>query len=149
MVEERAAVNGPATEQAAKLARLREAKAARDQAVEAQKQAREIELLELEERFERELGQKGRAWGIVEVPESPIVLKTPELVTFKRYQAANEGDKTAGVEEQAMYVAPSVVFPDRAVFAQITAARPGVLVRCAGVLNSLALGREEDARGKF
>lgn len=127
-----------------KLARLREQKAVREQADKDARDLRELEILELEERFVRELGARGAMFEVVDSVEGPVVVSLGEAVLFKRFS-----ESKMEMEDAAQFVTPCIVFPSREKFTEIVGRRPVVLTRCATALGTLfGLKREADA-GKF
>lgn len=125
------------------------AKAERERKRIEEKDALELELLELEEKYESELGPVGRKFLILdltELGEGFVVLKQGETVVYKRYsEAKNKTDKE--VEE---YVLPCLVHPTTEKFLEIVNTRyPEVLYRCAHAVNRLFGKKSEDDMGKF
>lgn len=130
------------------LAEAKKRKADRDAVKDVELKKRELDILLLEEKFESELGARGRMFEIVDAPESPVVLKLGNSVVYKRFRAAVEEGK-ASLEAMSQYVFPSVVYPDKSVFTEIADARPQVLYRCADALTTLFGAKEENTRSKF
>ncbi len=139
---------GAANGQLTTLAKLREAKAAREDARAKEAEARELLSLQLEERYEAELGPRGSMFEIVATLEGPIVVRLGEAVLFKKFKAAYAGDKEPTLEDQHSYVYPCVVYPDKAKFLEIIERRPALLGVCANAAATLHLAKEVDARGK-
>lgn len=142
----------------AKLAALRARRAERDAAAEREEKEREILSLELEERFEKELGGRlGEKFVVVQAGHrGPIVLKLGANVLHKQFngtiddnQKKGYGGKT-GITEEACskFVKPCVAYPDVKEFQSIVEELPGVLYRCAGQLAALYDADRAAARGK-
>lgn len=123
-----------------KLATAREAKEKREEARDDAAGARELEALELEERFEKELGPRGSMFEIVETIDGPIVVKLGEAVLFKKFKASLGGDPS--LEEMHQFVWPCVVHPTVDKFNERTSLRPGLLVMCTDALVGLFAGKE-------
>jgi len=124
---------------AARKAREDRAKAEADAAV-----ARELEVLELEDKLVKELGPRGVEFEIVETVEGPIAVKRGEAVLHQRFQ-------TSKVDEAAIdeYVRPCVVSPAKEKYLEIVNRRPGIAVRCASALASLYGVKSERDTGKY
>jgi hypothetical protein len=127
-----------------RLAAARVAKEAKDVAAREAAAARELEVLELETRLEKELGPRGAYFEIVETLEGPIAVKLGEAVLHTRFQASKIQD--ADVHE---YVFPSVVHPTKEKYLEIVGRRPGVALRCANALATLYGAKANADAGKF
>lgn len=127
----------------AKLEDLRAKRAKRESEREAEAQARELQELELEDKYSTDLGPRGKAFEMVVTEHGIVVVKLGDAATYKRYMAS---DKDAA-ESIHQFVAPNVVFPSREEYGRLTVERPFVGVKCAGALLSL-YGVKEDARAK-
>jgi hypothetical protein len=119
-----------------KVAELRKRKAERDAAAAIEKEAAEIEALELEERFEKELaGRKDRDFVIVDVSdlgEGFVVLKLGEDVLWNTFKAS----KMNAVDTDC-FVYPCVVHPTKDAYRLLAKRRAFVPERCAGALATL------------
>jgi hypothetical protein len=94
-----------------KLARAREAKAARDEKRRARGEALELEALELEERFETELGgPRGVKFEIVSNDLGNFLIRRGEFVAHKRFNAKG---KDVTEEDVFQLVLPAIAFPER------------------------------------
>jgi hypothetical protein len=120
---------------AARLAELRNRKAAREQKIEAEKQAAELARLELEEKYEKELGPLGREFAIVDCSDQGdgfVVMKRGEDVLWNAFKASK-----MGVVDTEAFVLPCVVSPSTDDYRKLVKRRPFVADRCAGELATL------------
>jgi hypothetical protein len=138
----------PAVDVDALLAKKLSDKAKRDQAREQEVKARKLEALELEEKYEAELGPIKKCFDIVETIEGPIVLRLGEAVLFKTFKSKFHGDKEPSLEDMHAFVYPCVVHPSADKFLERAGRFPALLVACAGALTALFTGTELDTRGK-
>lgn len=133
------------TEVSAKLAALRAAKEAREEARRQAFEAQEVELLELEARLEEELGPRGRSFEIVDcrdLGEGFVAVKLGASVLHKRF--VNSKQTEADVDG---YVTPCLAHPTVEVYRVIVERRPHVAIRAANALVTLfGFRREEDAK---
>ncbi len=127
-----------------RLAELRAAKEQREAMRAESAITREAEVLELESRFEGDLGERGAAFEIVTSADGPIVLKLPEAVLTTRFL---ESKVTAADVHD--FVMPCVVHPSKDDYRAIIAKRPLVANRCATALLSLAGAKKESDAGKY
>jgi hypothetical protein len=119
----------------AKRARLREAQAKREQALEDKKLDADIERLELVEKYERDLGPEGQAFAIYDashVGEGFFVVKHGEAVLYTTFM---ESKLTPA--DRYDFVAPCIVHPTREKFDAAQARRPGINVELSNRLVSL------------
>jgi hypothetical protein len=129
-----------------RLAELRAKKEAIDAAREIERKAREVEELELEVRFDGELGPRGSQFEIIntgEIGEGCIVVKLGEEVLFKRFQ-----NSKLTAEDAAAFVRPCVVYPSQSKYDEITARRGFIATRCANALATLYGVKLEANAGK-
>lgn len=119
-----------------RLAEKRAAKAKRDAEAEKERDASELERLELEERFEKELnGKRGRAFMIVDASdlgEGCIVLKLGEDVLWNTFSKSK-----MNVVDTDAFVVPCVVYPSVDQYRGITKRRAFIADRCASALATL------------
>lgn len=109
----------------------------------------ELHVLELEERFERELnGVRGKAFYILVTTEGPIVVKRGESVIYKRFEQSQKGDAQTTEKQLLDLVTPCVVFPDKDRFIEIVTHLKGLPLRLANPLLDLYRGKEVDEAGK-
>jgi len=106
-------------------------------------QARQLNALEVEERYSETLGPRGRDWDLVSTIEGVVVLKVGPAVLFKRLR-----DGKASLDDLQAFVAGCLISPDAATFASWVERRAGILVRCSDALVQLYLGAEDAERGK-
>jgi hypothetical protein len=133
---------------ATRLAEKTRAKEARDEQRIQEAKARQLEALELEERFESELGQIKKFFDIVPTIEGPVVLKLGEAVLFKTWKSKFKDNVEPSLEEMHNFVYPCVVHPSKDEFLVRTGRFPALLVACAGALTALYTGGELDTKGK-
>jgi hypothetical protein len=134
---------------AARVRALHDAKATLDEARAKADEQRKVLELELELRFENELGPRGEEFEIVSTTSGPVVVKRGEPVQYKRFQATMRGDKEPTPEDIYAYVSPCVVHPTKSEFDHLLNRRPHIAMRCANALISLQGFKEESDRGKF
>jgi len=127
-----------------KLQELRDAKRRIEQSRAAAAKARELEVLELEVRFEAEIGPRGSQFEIVETIDGPIVVRLGEGVLYTRFTASKVTD--VDVHE---FVDPCVVHPAKEKYREIAMQRPDVPARVAHALATLYGARHKDDAGKF
>jgi hypothetical protein len=136
----------PPVDLAQRLAEKLADKAKRDQGRIQEANARELEALELEERFEQELGPIHKAFDIVRTIEGPIVLKLGEAVLFKTFKSKFKPEPS--LEDMHQFVHPCVAHPAKDKFLDWTGRYAALLVTCANTLTTLYQGGEIDTQGK-
>lgn len=124
---------------------LKARKAEREAKRADEKQAREIEVLRLEEKLEHELGgPRGSAFQILDIAGEPLVAVKPNgAVLYKRLQ-----ESKVTQEDIHMFVVACLVCPDKQVFAGVVERRAGVLGRCLSALVALYRGEAEEEAKK-
>jgi len=140
---------------ALRLEMLRAEKAARDEAREAKRLAYEIEELELEARFEAELGPKGIAWNILDLTnlgEGFVVVRPGETKAHKRFTGAisrvKDGQSIPD-ETFVAYVLPALAHPMEKEFLAIANRRHEVWPRTANAIGDLQGFVQRDNAGKY
>lgn len=138
-----------------RLAAARERKADRDKEAEKADKLRELERLELEERFAKEVGPLGEKFTLVDAgARGTIALVLGLNVLHKQFNASiddnqKKGSKTGVTEENCnKFVRPCVKHPSLEEFKSIVEDHPGVLYTCAGALGALYDANLALARGK-
>ena len=132
-------------------------KAARRAAEELDAKAQRLALLELEEKLEEKLGGRaGEVFTVLDLgPDGPLAFRLGEAVLFKSFNAEIDKNKEKrggdGITPEACqrFLTPLLVYPeDKLSFFAICERRHGVLLRAAGQVMSLYLGKkaEEDAK---
>lgn len=134
-------------ERKTKLAVLRALAEEREAARAEARELAELEGLELECRFEKELGPKGQSFAIVdasELGEGFIVVKLGEEVLWKKYKSSKmePGDTHD-------FVYPCVAHPSRERYVEIVARRPFLAERSASALATLYGVKLRTEEGKF
>lgn len=110
-----------------------------------------LEGLELEAKYERELGPIGQEFQIVDVTdlgEGFVVVRRGEEVLWKRYSKLLASEKETEVDTRD-FVLPCVVSPAKEKYDEIVARRPFVAARCANALGALYGVRRRVEEGKF
>lgn len=134
-------------------ARARKATRLEKEAAEEAQRAKheELEELELEERFNQDLGKRGVDYEIVRTAvDGCIVVKRGPAVLYKTFmQRMGKTDNTPTPEDVHNYVGPCIVHPDKATFNKITGERPQVAVRCANALMDLHGAKGAADQGKY
>jgi hypothetical protein len=131
------------------LAREAAAKRAESRQVAAEK--RELERLELEAKYEAELGPLGVAFTVVGTPVGAIFLKLNDTVLHKALKVAVGKlgkDELLSDDTMLRYVKPSLLYPSLERFSAITQAHDEVLGRCVLAVQSLHDAREDVTTGK-
>jgi hypothetical protein len=130
-----------------RLAAKRADAAKREIARQADRDAAELERLELEERFERELrGRKGQAFMIVDASdlgEGHVVVKLGEDVLFTSFTKSK-----MNVVDVDAFVTPCVVYPSLDQYRQIVKRRAFIGDRCASALGTLYGVKAAEDAGK-
>lgn len=129
---------------AEQLAEARQRKRDREAAAQADRDAAELEKLQLEERFEKELsGKVGKDFAIVDCSDLGkgfVVVKLGLDVHWKTFKSS----KMDEVDVDS-FVSPNVVHPSKDEFRKLVHERPAVGDRCAVELSHLfGLKRKED-----
>lgn len=129
-----------------RMAELRAKKDAIDAAREVARKVRAVEEMELEVRFDGELGSRGTMFELVDsgdLDEGFIVVKLGPEVLWKRFTSS----KTTN-EDVHELVRPCVVHPSPAKYDEIVARRPALGVRAANALATLFGVKSETNAGK-
>lgn len=123
----------------------------RDKARSDSGKKRQRLIMELELRFEDELGGGlGVAFAMVQTPESPIVVKLGQAILFKRFVSSKKDKQTGDLPMETIeqFVQPCIVFPDLPTYEAIVDKHKGVPYLLANKLAALYQGDEEGAGGK-
>jgi hypothetical protein len=132
----------------AKRKRLLAEKEKRDDAeIEAAK-LREIQELELDEKYSRELGPRGVAFDILKTSKGPIAVRLGEAVLYKRFRAKYVGEKEPTLEDIQAFVQPCVLYPERDIFLDLIDKHAMLGSAIANLLADLYVAKEKDTRGK-
>lgn len=124
---------------------LKAAKARREEQAAAAREAREVEILTLEDELSASLGLRGRAFQIIDVAGEPlIVVKPGAAVLFKRFR-----DSKMTLDDIQLFVSSCLHQPDKAVFAAVIERRAAALVRCFDALVALYRGEEDETGKRF
>jgi hypothetical protein len=126
------------------LAAARAKKVERERAKAEAAEARELEVLNLEEELEAKYGPRGQGFEIVDTVAGPIALRLGESILHQRFQSAKLDD--ASVDE---YVRPCIVSPSLDKYTAIIGARPAIAYRCATALATLYGAKDADDTGKY
>lgn len=106
--------------------------------------------LELEDKYEDELGPRGQEFEIVNLAgHGPIVIRRGEMVLYKRFQAAMSNGKDPSPEDVYGFVWPCIAYPEKSAFDAIVDKRPHIAMRLANALLTLMGAKEVSDRGKF
>lgn len=134
---------------AAKRTELLAAKAEREAVAAVAVERHQDAILELEERFSRELGARGNAYEIVNEDNDcgvgPIVVKRAEDLAMKQWEA-KEGDTP---EDRFLLVRPCVVYPEAGEFVRIATDRSKLVLRCCAAILALAGAKRAGRQGKY
>lgn len=128
-----------------RLAAARAAKEAKTKADSEAADVRELEMLDLEAKLEKEHGPRGKFFEILDTVEGPIAVKLGEAVLHTRFQGAKDLNENAIHD----YVFPCVVHPAKEKYLEIIGRRPGIALRCASALATLFGVKANDDAGKY
>lgn len=125
------------------LEELKAAKAARDAQYAAADEALELQELQLDDEFSEKLGRRGVDFEIVSTAKGLFVVKKPDFLTAKRFNAAENKSE----EDVIQFVLPCVAHPERQVFQAVVVEHGGIAYRCAMAMLKMYEARAEE-RGK-
>jgi hypothetical protein len=128
-----------------KIAALRAKKADRETARAAEAKARELEALELEERFESELGPRGVAFELVETEVGNFVVARPDYLVAKSFLDKDERSS----EDTSAFVAPCIRFPAQADYRVVTQSHGGIVHRCCLAALAMYEAKRATVSGKY
>jgi hypothetical protein len=128
------------------LATLREAADALKLRRAAGAQLLELEALQLEAKYEAELGPRGVKVDIVSNAIGSVVVKLGDNVAYKRFLRGDLKDRTE--EDAAALVTPYVVHPARTEYLAMAAAHGGVHWQCAFAMLKMYDARGTETAGK-
>lgn len=131
-----------------RLRAAREAKEAREKTREKAAEALELQLLELEAKYEPELGPMGKAFFILTTTMGPVVIKRGDSVVYKRFEALQKADKATTEKSLLDLIVPCLVYPDKDTFIGMVDELKGLPVRLATRLVDLYQGKEVEDAGK-
>lgn len=133
-----------------RLAELRQKKAKKEAAREDRAAADELVELELEEKFEKELGgERGVVFEIIGTPDGHVVVKLGEWVAYKRFTLAKRVNDLPTPEDIISFVESNRVYPDREKFMAIVNKYGAVATRCASAITTMHQGRRKEDEGKY
>jgi len=130
----------------ARLAELLAAKEKREHDREEAKAASQLAELELEERFEADLGPRGVAFEIIDLTDLGagfVVVKRGEAVLYRQMKASKITE-----DDVQRFVKPQIAFPDKVEFLEITGTFYAVWTRCFDALVALHGFKAKEERGK-
>ena len=128
-----------------KLSAAREAKAARDEKRRDAAEARELEALELETKYETELGPRGVMFEIVSNDLGNFVVKRGEFASHKRFNAKG---KDVSEEEVFQLVLPALLHPARDSATLIFREHAGIAWDCCLAMQTLYRAKRGEDAGK-
>jgi hypothetical protein len=138
---------------AQKIARMRAEKLKRQETYAAADEAAQLEGLELEDRFTKELGRLGVAFAMVDATEQQegfIVVKLGSDLAFRAYvDAVTVGEGSPAAADLYAFVGPCVVHPTLEEYAEIVRRKGFIANRAAEALASLHGTRKKKIDGKF
>jgi hypothetical protein len=128
---------------------LHAARSLREAKLQEEQQAHEDLVLELEDRYSRELGVRGRSFQIANEEnacgEGPIVVKPADAASIKRWKM-----KEGNAPEDAFALAsPCVLYPEGPRFIEIQNRRPQLLEATVAAILQLAGVSQKVFQGKF
>lgn len=113
---------------------------------EAQAQERELAALQLEAKYEVELGARGVKFDIVSNALGSVVVKLGDSVAYKRFLKVPDTERTE--EDAAALVTPYVVHPTRAEYLAMAQSHGGVHWQCALAMLQLYEAKGTQTAGK-
>lgn len=132
----------------ARLLELREAKAKREALYKEQEEIRELQELELEEKYSMKLGVRGVDFEILNTPKGLFVVRKPDFTVAKKYNSIPAAKQTD--EDVWAFVTPHIVEPQQDVARAVMQEHGGLAYRCAVALHNLYGANGPDGRsGKF
>jgi hypothetical protein len=133
-----------------RLADARQAKADREKKIEDASKIRELLVLDLEAKYDAELGPAGVAFEIIEFKQLDKVcaVKRSAPVVVKRFDLAAK-KKTGQTDEDALeYVIPNLLHPSKEEFRSWLGQHPSIVWECAGALRRMEGLRAQEVAGK-
>lgn len=118
-------------------------KAKREDEKRARDAARDLEELELEERFSLELGNRGEDFEIVSTIEGFVVVKLGASVLHKRLEARGKDLNETDVHD---FIVPQLAHPDQKAYVAMVNRRRGIADMCLGAalkLHEVRFGKTE------
>lgn len=138
---------------AQKIARMRADKLKRHESYAETDEAAQLEGLELEEKFTKELGRLGVAFAMVDATEQQegfIVVKLGSDLSFRAYvDAVTVAEGSPPAADLYAFVGPCVVHPTLEQYADIVRRKGFIANRAADALASLHGTRKKKVEGKF
>jgi hypothetical protein len=133
-----------------RLAEAREFRAQREAKRHEADQLRELLVLDLEAKYEAELGPRGAAYQVevFEDLDKVIVLKRPDRLVVKRFDEAGKKKLGASEAETLDYVLPSLLYPTKEEFREWTKVHPSIVLECTGSLRQMEGLRIREQLGK-
>lgn len=127
-----------------KKAELLARRAKREEEARAAKEARELEALELEDKFAIEGRTLGLDFLVVSTSVGNFVVMNPDFVVGKQFS-----DKTArSIEDASRFVTSCIAFPDRAAVGALFQAHGGLVWTLSAAALRLFHAQEEEEQGK-
>ncbi len=128
----------------------REKKAAREDAKRRAAEAHELEFLDLEEKYEADLGPRGQAFEMVDSQFGIVVVRPVAAIVTKRFneRVAKLGDRPIPLQDALEYVGPALLHPSREDFVELCKRAEGLAYRCCLALQDLAGARQSDDLSK-
>lgn len=129
---------------ASRLEKAKREKAERDAQRRLLDQARELEALEFEGRYDKELGARGVAFEIVETAVGNFVVRRGDFVAYKRYLAIQKPSD----EDVFALVSPYVIHPDAEGFKTVARTHGGIVWLCARAMLDMYAAQRKEESGK-
>jgi hypothetical protein len=129
-----------------KRSRLRAEAKKREEAQKAKALENEVALLELIDKYEREIGPRGQSWDVVDATrwgEGFFVVRLGAGINFQTY-----ADSKMGPADKHDFICPCLVHPDVETYRAARARRPAIDFEISNVLAVLYGVKLKDDEGK-
>lgn len=126
-----------------KLAEARKRKEARETAQQLKDDAKELLILDLEEKFSAEYGERGKDFEIIDTIEGVIAIKRVDAIVVKQWDDGVAKLKPgASISDDMMlrFTMPAIIYPDAQTYRKWVIGderRPGATGVCADVCTTL------------
>lgn len=131
-----------------RLLELREAKAKREAAYKEAEELRELQELELEEKYSAKLGVRGVDFEILNTAKGLFVVRKPDFTVAKKYNSIPAAKQTD--EDVWAFVTPHILEPHQDIARAVMQEHGGLAHRCAIALHNLYGANGPEGRtGKF
>lgn len=120
------------------------AKIAQNEKLDREKEAREVQALELDVKFTEQFGERGVKWDILSNAVGNYAIKLCDEVAAKRFTAVKEPT----TEDCAALVTGYVIFPDKERFLADAKEHGGIYWGLAALMQALYSAKGRETAGK-